>query len=102
MYTIQALWTAARHRVGAKFVVCNNGRYRLLDDNLDHYRAERGIPARPAPEGFALEPEIGFAEIARGLGVTALRVDKAEQAADAVDLLLDTPGPVLLDVAVRG
>src|SRR4051794_32422807 len=30
MYTAPALWTAARHGVAARFVICNNGRYRLL------------------------------------------------------------------------
>ena len=30
MYTIQAMWTAARHDIGAKFVVCNNRSYQLL------------------------------------------------------------------------
>ena len=27
MYTIQALWTAAHHNIGAKFVICNNASY---------------------------------------------------------------------------
>ncbi len=34
--TIQALATAARHGVGAKFVVCNNKSYRILKYNLQH------------------------------------------------------------------
>ena len=34
MYTIQALWTAARHNIDAKFVVCNNASYRLLQLNI--------------------------------------------------------------------
>ena len=35
MFTIQALWTAARHHIGVKFIVCNNGSYRLLQLNID-------------------------------------------------------------------
>ena len=34
MYTIQALWTAARHDIDAKFVICNNRSYRLLQLNI--------------------------------------------------------------------
>ena len=34
MYTIQALWTAARHNIGAKFVICNNASYMLLKLNI--------------------------------------------------------------------
>ena len=30
MYTLQALWTAAHYKIGAKFVVCNNRSYELL------------------------------------------------------------------------
>ena len=41
MYTIQALWTAARHNIDAKFVVCNNRSYRLLQFNLLAYWKER-------------------------------------------------------------
>jgi hypothetical protein len=42
MYTIQALWSAAHHRIGAKFVICNNHGYRLLKFNLQDYWRRRG------------------------------------------------------------
>jgi benzoylformate decarboxylase len=100
MYTIQALWSARRHDVDAKFVICNNGRYELLVENLAEYRRERGV-ARPGfPDSFALAPDIGFVDIARGLGVPARRVEKPGDAAEAVGDLLDRGGPFLLDVFV--
>jgi benzoylformate decarboxylase len=99
MYTIQALWTAARHGVAAKFVVCNNRRYRLLDDNIARYWDERGIAPHAAPEGFDLSrPELGFTDLARGLGVRGRRVDKPGDAADAVAEMLAHPGPYLVDL----
>ncbi|TDQ46892.1 thiamine pyrophosphate-binding protein [Actinorugispora endophytica] len=99
MYTYQALWTAARYGVAARFVVCNNGRYQLLDSNIDQYWRERGIAPRDYPSGFDLSrPDIRFAEVARGLGVAATRVDKAEQVPDAVDRMLACPGPFLVDL----
>ncbi len=49
MYTIQALWTAARHKTDVKFVVCNNASYRLLQLNIDVYWQERSIPKHDFP-----------------------------------------------------
>src|SRR5206468_12545138 len=40
MYTMQALWTAHRHNIAAKFVVCNNGSYELLKLNIKEYWKE--------------------------------------------------------------
>lgn len=99
MYTIQALWTAARHNVAAKFVICNNHRYQLLDDNIDRYFQERDIAQHVHPSGFDLaEPEIGFVALAEGLGVPAVRVDKPEQAPAAVARMLAHDGPFLVDL----
>jgi benzoylformate decarboxylase len=99
MYTIQALWTAARHDVAAKFVICNNHRYQLLDDNIDRYFEERDIARHVHPSGFDLaEPEIGFVRLAEGLGVPAVRVDKPEQAPAAVERMLGHDGPFLVDL----
>src|SRR4030065_2461939 len=44
MYTIQALWTAARHNINAKFVICNNSSYRLLQLNIEEDLEEESIP----------------------------------------------------------
>ncbi|MEV5546688.1 thiamine pyrophosphate-binding protein [Streptomyces sp. NPDC052309] len=102
MYTIQALWTAARHGIDAKFVICNNRRYRLLDHNIDQYRRELGIQPHAYPEAFDLtRPEIRFTELAASLGVPAVRVEKPEQAAGAVRRLLAHDGPFLVDLVTE-
>jgi benzoylformate decarboxylase len=102
MYTIQALWTAARHGVGAKFVICNNVRYELLDLNLEQYWSERGIPPHGHPEGFDLgRPPIGFTALARSLGVEAERVAEPGQIGPAVRRMLAHPGPYLVDLDTR-
>jgi benzoylformate decarboxylase len=99
MYTIQALWTAARHDIGAKFVICNNRRYELLDHNIEQYWRERGIASHPHPGGFDLSrPEIDFTGLARSLGVPASRVQKPEEIGPAVRRMLDEPGPYLIDL----
>ncbi|WP_372404676.1 thiamine pyrophosphate-binding protein [Streptomyces luteireticuli] len=101
MYTFQALWTAARHSVAAKFVICNNRRYRLLDDNIAQYWKERDIPPHAFPSSFDLSrPDIRFADLARALGADGVRVEKPEQAAGAVERMLAAEGPFLVDVQV--
>jgi benzoylformate decarboxylase len=98
MYTFQALWTAVRHGIGAKFVVCNNGGYRLLDANILEYWKERGIPEHPFPSSFDLSsPPLQFVELSRALGVPAARVSTVEEIGPALDLALGTPGPFLID-----
>lgn len=99
MYTIQALWTAARYAVPAKFVICDNHRYELLDRNIEQYWRERGIASHRHPASFDLShPEIGFAELARSLGVDAIRVEKPSQVPAAVRRMLASSGPFLIDL----
>ncbi|MFD8145559.1 thiamine pyrophosphate-binding protein [Streptomyces sp. NPDC059708] len=101
MYTYQALWTAVRHGIDAKFVVCNNRKYRLLDDNIAQYWRERDIAEHPFPGSFDLSrPEIDFAGLARALGADGTRVEKPDEAAAAVDRMLSHPGPFLVDVQI--
>ncbi|WP_030769734.1 thiamine pyrophosphate-binding protein [Streptomyces sp. NRRL F-2664] len=101
MYTYQALWTAARHGIEAKFVVCNNRKYRLLDDNITQYWRERDIPEHDFPGSFDLShPEIDFAGLARSLGAGGMRVEKPDEAVAAVGRMLSHPGPFLVDVQI--
>jgi benzoylformate decarboxylase len=103
MYTIQALWTAARHNVGAKFVICNNRSYRLLQLNIAEYWKEQGIAAHEFPVSFDLsKPAMRFDEMARSMGVPAARVETLDQIEPAIRQALATTGPFLLDVILEG
>jgi len=98
MYTIQALWTAAHHGIGAKFVVCNNQSYMLLELNILQYWKERGIEEHAFPESFRLgEPGIDFAALSRSLGVPAARVQSPDEIGPAIREMLETEGPFLID-----
>jgi thiamine pyrophosphate-dependent acetolactate synthase large subunit-like protein len=103
MYTIQALWSAARHNVDVKLVVCNNGSYRLLQANIDEYWNERGVPKHDFPLSFDLSsPQLGFAEMARSMGVQGVRVEKPGEIGPAIRQALAHPGPFLIDLVLEG
>jgi len=103
MYTIQSLWSAARHEVDVKFIVCNNGSYRLLQLNIEAYWKEQSIEKHEHPLPFDLStPPINFAEMARAMGVQAIRVEKSWEIAAAVKQALAHPGPFLIDVVLEG
>ena len=79
MYTIQALWTAARYKVGVVFVIFNNTSYRILKQRLF---AQRGYAAQlDTYVGMELnDPAIDYVGLARSLGVPAERAsDRARR-----------------------
>ena len=103
MYTIQALWTAAHYQIGAKIVICNNGSYRILKDNIRQYWRERDVPEHEFPASFHLRnPDLRFDRIAESLGVPAARVEAGAQVRSAISRALETDGPFLIDVAIDG
>lgn len=103
MYTIQCLWTAARHNVASKFIVCQNRSYKLLQANISKFWQERGITGRDYPLPFDLsKPEICFEEIAQSLGVKGERVVKPDEVKSAIKRMLEHDGPYLINLVLEG
>lgn len=103
MYTIQTLWSAVRHKAGAKFIVCNNGSYKLLQLNIDVYWKERAIEQHPYPLPFDLSyPAIRFDLLAKSLGVNAVRVEKEEDILPAIEQMFANDEPFLIDLVLEG
>lgn len=101
MYTIQALWTAAHHNIDAKFVICNNRSYQILKLNILQYWREHQIPEHDYPSSFSIcDPDIRFDELARAMGVQAVRVEKPDQIGPAIQKALDHSGPFLIDLVI--
>jgi len=101
MYTIQALWTAAHHGIGAKFVICNNGSYKLLKLNIQQYWRERGLAEHDFPASFDLmRPDIRFDQLAKAMGVGAVRVERPEEIGPALDAALADDSPFLIDLVL--
>lgn len=97
LYTLQALWTQAREQLHVVTVICANGGYRILEEEL----ARAGV-ANPGPQARSLTrlapPAIDFAQLARGLGVPGTRVDTAGAFRDALARAVAEPGPHLVEV----
>jgi benzoylformate decarboxylase len=97
MYAIQALWTAAAHRLPMVFVLANNGGYRILRQRLKLFHGStRAI-------GMSLsDPPIDNAGLARAFGLEAHRVEDADGFEARFTAALHAPGPTLLEVMVEG
>jgi len=103
MYTIQALWSAARHKIPAKFVICNNSSYKLLQLNIQTYWKERSIAEHAFPLCFDLSrPQLRFDKMAHSMGMAGLRLEKPSETAGAIRQMLDHPGPFLIDLVLGG
>jgi len=103
MYTIQALWSAVRHNVDAKFVVCNNASYKLLQLNIQAYWEERAVRSHDFPLSFDLsEPPLRFDRIAESMNVESARVEKPDQIVPAIERMLGHSGPFLIDLVLEG
>ncbi|MGH7350407.1 MAG: thiamine pyrophosphate-dependent enzyme, partial [Candidatus Rokuibacteriota bacterium] len=103
MYSIQALWTAAHHDLAVVFLILNNREYRILKPNMDTYRQRFGAkPDRGYPNMDLVPPDLGFVDLARGMGVEALRVAAPGELRPALEKALGAGRPFLLDVAVEG
>jgi benzoylformate decarboxylase len=102
MYTIQALWSATRHNLDVKLVVCNNLSYRLLQLNIQAYWKDQDVEPHAYPLAFDLsQPRIDFAALAQSMGVEAVRVEKPEEIGPAIDRMLSSKKAFLIDLALE-
>jgi acetolactate synthase-1/2/3 large subunit len=97
MYTIQSLWTQARERLNVTTLLCSNRAYRILQIELARAgTTEPGHNARTLTD--LASPEIGWAEIARGLGVPGVRVETADDLVKHLEHAIKSDGPHLIEV----
>ena len=99
LYTIQALWTAARYRVGVVFVILNNASYRVLKQRVTALKGHAAQTGRYV--GMDLDdPAIDFVGLARSFGVAAARVASVDEAIERLGQALADGGPTLIDVTL--
>ncbi len=103
MYSIQALWTAAHHHLAVVFAILNNGEYRILKHNMDTYRQRFGVKSdRPYLHMDLRLPDLGFVDLARGMGVQGEHVTAPGDLRPALNRAFSAKAPYLLDISVEG
>ena len=103
MYSIQALWTAAHHRLPIVFVILSNREYRVLKHNMDIYRHRFDTRSnRPYPHMDLTDPALGFVEMARGMGVDGVQVSEPDQVGPAIKRGFASGAPFLVDLVISG
>jgi benzoylformate decarboxylase len=103
MYSIQALWTAAHHKLAIVFVILANRQYRILKHNVDVWRQnfEAGTQ-HPYQQMDLTGPDLDFVHLAAGMGVEAVRVEKAGDIAAALERAVASKRPYLVEIAIEG
>lgn len=95
MYSIQALWTAAHHKLPMTFVVFNNGGYRIIKQRLKLFHSTDRFIGMDFTD-----PPIEFAALAAALGVQSRRVETAAAFKGAFADAVAANKPTLIEVVV--
>lgn len=98
MYSIQALWSAAHHKLPMTFVIVNNGGYRIIKQRLLAFHGNDQFVGMDFKD-----PDVNFADLARSMGVEAERVEDPANLRSALEnALANGKGPNLVEVICDG
>jgi benzoylformate decarboxylase len=95
MYSIQALWTAAHHKLPLNVVIVNNGGYRIIKQRLlafhgdDHYVGMDFV-----------DPPADFTGLAKSFGLEAIRISDPGELKAKLSEAFARPGAKLIEVMV--
>jgi benzoylformate decarboxylase len=95
MYSIQALYSAARLKLPITFLVLNNERYAALQDFAPVFSFKPG----ERPQGTDLA-QLDFVALAKGHGVQAILVNRALDLRDVLTQALRSSAPMLVEIEV--
>jgi benzoylformate decarboxylase len=95
MYSIQALWTAAHHKLPLSVVIVNNGGYRIIKQRLLSFHGDDNYVGMD----FA-DPPVDFVGIARSLGLEAIRIWDPRELKPKLSDAFNRPGAKLVEVMV--
>jgi benzoylformate decarboxylase len=97
MYSIQALWTAAHHKLPLNVVIANNGGYRIIKQRLLAFHGDDNYIGMD----FA-DPSVDFAGMARSLGLEAIRITRPADLKAELSSAFRRPTSKLIEVVVDG
>ena len=99
MYTLQALWTQAREGLDVTTVIFANHSYACLRHELANVGAKNaGLRARDMLD--LDRPNLDWVALARGMGVSAVRVETMEDFNDRFSASVIESGPHLIEVTL--
>jgi benzoylformate decarboxylase len=99
MYGVQALWSAAHHRIPATIVVPNNAQYKILKICAHQLK----LPQAKQERYEALDvvsPEVDLVALSQSLGVRACRIHDPQELSERVAASLSASEPLLIDVPI--
>jgi len=104
MYTVQALWTAARYNIPVVYAICNNRSYRILKVNMDTYLRHMQDDQERESEyvGMDFTNPLDLAAIARAMGIAGETVTDPAELGHALERAYASGRPALLDVSIDG
>ena len=103
MYSIQAFWTAAHHRLPIVFLILVNREYRILKHNIDIYRARYDAPSnKPYPHMDLTDPVLSFVRLAEGMGVQGQVVEELTDIPTAIQNAFEQRKPYVIEALVSG
>ena len=97
MYSIQALWTAAHHKLPMTYIICNNGGYRIIKQRLKAFHGNDHFVGMDF-----VDPPVDFVGLARSMGLQAERISDPAALEPAFRKATSTPGTKLIEVMVEG
>ncbi|TFD59668.1 benzoylformate decarboxylase [Cryobacterium sp. Hh7] len=92
-YGIPALWTAARYRIPATFLILNNGTYGALRA----FATQLGVEGVPGMDLGGVD----FCALATGYGVRSSVADSAESLRESLTAALAGDVPTLIEIPIR-
>ena len=98
-YTVQALWTMAREKLDVTTVIYANRSYAILNIELQRVGAS-GAGAKAMSMLDLHDPEMNWAEIARGFGIEASRATTCEEFAAQYASAMQQRGPRLIEALI--
>lgn len=97
MYTLQALWTMAREGLNVTIVVFANRDYAVLKREFSYLGV--GKPGARAATMFEIgRPDLDWVAMAKGMGVSGIRVSSLDAFGRALRAGMEGEGPTLIEV----
>ena len=102
LYTVQALWTAARYNIPVVYAICNNRSYQILKVNMDIYLRRMLDDKERKSEfvGMDFANPLNLAGLAQAMGVAGKSITDPDEIGPSVRQAFDSGKPAVLDISI--